>query len=50
MNHAISSTSPVIHLFSLNPLEYPDNSKAHVGFLCVVQKNGILTLYNIAVS
>ncbi|CAH8515866.1 unnamed protein product [Schistosoma rodhaini] len=49
MNHAISSTSPVIHLFSLNPLEYSDsNSKAHVGFLCVVQKNGILTLYNIA--
>ncbi|KAH8861139.1 zinc finger domain [Schistosoma japonicum] len=50
MNHTISSTSPVIHLFPLNPSENFEiyEKTQHNGFLCVVQKNGILTLYNIA--
>ncbi|KAK4469644.1 hypothetical protein MN116_007175 [Schistosoma mekongi] len=50
MNHTISSTSPVIHLFPLNPSENFEiyEKTRHNGFLCVIQKNGILTLYNIA--
>ncbi|CAH8488373.1 unnamed protein product [Schistosoma turkestanicum] len=50
MNHVISSTSPVMYLFSMNSSEYYQNdikTHTHIGFLCVIQKNGILTLYNI---
>ncbi|CAH8492588.1 unnamed protein product [Heterobilharzia americana] len=49
MNHAISSSSCVVHIFPMYPIDIFENRKSrHFGLLCVVQKNGILTLYDIA--
>ncbi|VDP99764.1 unnamed protein product [Trichobilharzia regenti] len=48
-DHAITSTSLVTHLFPLHSTNTNEKKNSmHFGLLCVIQKNGIFTLYDVA--